>query len=106
MNEMQSNAGKEVKMFTVIDIIDGDTYKVSPDWKWNGKSGNVVRPLGFDTPERGEPSFEQATATARTLLSGKRVELKNPVSISYGRLVCEVWISGRNIAEYFQRHVA
>lgn len=41
--------------FRVTKIIDGDTFEVSPNWEWDGKSGNVVRPTGFDAPEIGTP---------------------------------------------------
>ena len=38
-------------LFTVSSVIDGDTFKVSGDWKWNGETGTRVRPTGFDAPE-------------------------------------------------------
>jgi len=37
--------------FTVSAIIDGDTFEVSPQWKWNGETGTRVRPTGYDAPE-------------------------------------------------------
>jgi len=37
--------------FTVVSIIDGDTFDVSPVWQWNGQSGSRVRPTGYDAPE-------------------------------------------------------
>lgn len=37
--------------FRVTSIIDGDTFEVSPEWKWNGETGTRVRPAGYDAPE-------------------------------------------------------
>ncbi len=42
--------------FKVTEIIDGDTFAVSPQWKWNGTSGDRVRPTGYDAPEKGTSS--------------------------------------------------
>ena len=38
-------------VFSVTSIIDGDTFAVSPEWKWNGETGTRVRPAGYDAPE-------------------------------------------------------
>ncbi len=40
-------------VFTVIEVIDGDTFKVRPPWSWNNTSGDTVRPVGYNTPEVG-----------------------------------------------------
>lgn len=45
--------------FIVSEAIDGDTFKVKNGWKWNEKRGDAVRPTGYNTPERGEPWYEQ-----------------------------------------------
>ena len=37
--------------FNVVTIIDGDTFDVSPQWRWNGQDGSRVRPTGYDAPE-------------------------------------------------------
>ena len=36
--------------FKVVEIIDGDTFIVSPGWKWNNEIGARIRPTGYDTP--------------------------------------------------------
>lgn len=38
-------------VFTVVAVIDGDTFDVSTNWIWNGQSGYRVRPTGYDAPE-------------------------------------------------------
>lgn len=39
--------------FTVVNVVDGDTFDVSPNWKWSGETGSRVRPTGFDAVEIG-----------------------------------------------------
>ncbi len=31
--------------FTVSEVIDGDTFKVKNEWKWDNKTGDTVRPM-------------------------------------------------------------
>ncbi len=91
-------------LFTVTEVIDGDTFKVEPNWEWEGKSGNTVRPTGYDTPEEGQSGYQAAKLKLTRLILGKKVELKNPVNISYGRLVCDVYLNGTKLADYFAEY--
>ncbi len=36
--------------FKVTEVIDGDTFKVLPVWKWNDKEGDTARANGYETP--------------------------------------------------------
>ena len=90
--------------FRVTKIVDGDTFEVSPNWKWNGQEGNVVRANGYDTPEEGSVGYEAAKEKLRRLIFGKDVELKNPIKITYGRLLCDVYYNGKNLADYFPEY--
>jgi len=36
--------------FQVIEVTDGDTFKVKGNWKVGHTTGNLVRPTGYDTP--------------------------------------------------------
>ena len=87
--------------FLVTKVIDGDTFEVSPGWEWNGKSGNVVRPTGYNAPEAGEAGYQSAKDHLTNLILNKEVELKNPVKLSYGRLLCDVEYDGNKLADYF-----
>jgi len=87
--------------FTAVRIIDGDTFEVSPNWKWNNQSGNIIRVHGYDTPEQSEPGYQEAKEKLDKLICNKAVELKNPVRITYGRLLCDVYVDGKNIADHF-----
>jgi endonuclease YncB( thermonuclease family) len=90
--------------FKVTKIIDGDTFEVSPNWEWDSKSGNVVRPTGFDAPETGTPFSKRTTDQLSKIILGKDVELKNAKTISYGRIVCDVFINGKNLSDFFPKY--
>ena len=62
-------------------VIDGDTVVLA--------NGERVRYIGMDTPERGEPFFDEATDFNRRLVEGKRVGLvKDQSEVDrFGRLL-------------------
>jgi len=41
-------------LYRVTRIVDGDTFEVAPKWEWDGAEGSRIRPIGYDTPERGD----------------------------------------------------
>ncbi|MEW5799663.1 MAG: thermonuclease family protein [Bacteroidota bacterium] len=90
--------------FKVTKVIDGDTFEVSPNWKWNNEEGNVVRPNGYDAPEEGQAGYQAAKEKLTKLILGKDVELKNPIKLTYGRLLCDVFVSGKNLADFFPEY--
>ena len=90
--------------FTVTSVIDGDTFDVSPQWNWNGQTGNRVRPTGYNAPELHEYGGQAARKKLSSLILGKRVELRNSRKIDRGRLVCGVYFNGRNLADYFPEY--
>ncbi|MCF7879077.1 MAG: thermonuclease family protein [Candidatus Omnitrophica bacterium] len=88
--------------FTVSEVVDGDTFKVKSGWKWNEKKGNFVRPTGYNTPERGEPGYEQAKQKLKKLILGKKVDIRSVKTIDkWGRLVAQVYYNGKDLADYF-----
>ena len=87
----------------VAYIEDGDTFIVKPNWVWQGKEGDVIRPTGYDTPEKGAKEYIEMTNKLAILILNKEVEI-NPVSFSYDRLVCDVYIDGKNIADFFPEY--
>lgn len=86
----------------VTRIIDGDTFEVLPNWEFEGKTGDVVRPRGYDTPERGQSGYQEAKDKLTSLILGKEVELEDPIKLTYGRLLCDVYYQDRNLAGYFK----
>ncbi len=57
----------ELETVTVAQVTDGDTIKLT--------DGRRVRYIGMNTPERGQPYYEQATKTNRQLVEAKEVQL-------------------------------
>jgi endonuclease YncB( thermonuclease family) len=73
----------------VTEIVDGDTIDVEID----GRS-HTVRYIGVNTPERGDPFYDEATAANRDLVGGETVRLVQDVSETdrYGRLLRYVYL--------------
>jgi len=71
----------------VTRVIDGDTIEIA--------GGERVRYIGIDTPEVGEPYYQEATEANRNLVEGKRVRLEKDVEDrdEYGRLLRYVWVN-------------
>jgi micrococcal nuclease len=56
----------------VIQVIDGDTIVVA--------GGYHVRYIGIDTPEKGQPFYEEAKQYNRELVEGETVRLEKDVT--------------------------
>ena len=87
--------------FKVTKVIDGDTFEVSPNWKWNNETGSVVRANGYNTPEVGKPGYQAAKDKLTDLILNKQVDLQEAIKLTYGRLLCDVEYDGMNLADYF-----
>jgi endonuclease YncB( thermonuclease family) len=90
-------AGKvQPAYFLIVDVVDGDTVKVSIDGKVE-----TLRLIGIDTPETKDPRKpvqcfgNEASAKAAELLSGRRVRLEaDPTQgdrDKYDRLLRYLW---------------
>jgi len=91
--------------FTVNEVIDGDTFKVEGRWKWNQRSGDIVRAAGYNTPEIGDLGYEEAKEKLKKLILNNKVEIKNTQTIDdWGRLVADVYYKGKNLADYFPEY--
>jgi endonuclease YncB( thermonuclease family) len=82
---------------TVTYVVDGDTIHVRTTDR-----NERVRLFGINTPERGECDFAKATALARRIAQGRRVELaRDPTQTErdrFGRLLAYVSLpEGRDL---------
>jgi endonuclease YncB( thermonuclease family) len=93
--------GKTMSAFSVVSIIDGDTFEVSPQWRWNGESGSRVRPTGYDAPELHAYGGQAARDKLERLIYGQQIVLRTAHTIDRGRLVCDVYYRNINLADYF-----
>jgi len=71
---------------TVVRVIDGDTFVLL--------NGRVVRLIGINTPEYGQPYYEEATNKLAELVEGKNVTLEIDITNTdnYGRLLRYVYV--------------
>ncbi len=91
-------------LWTVTNVIDGDTFDVIPNWEWKDQTGNSIRAAGYNTPEKGQLGYQEAKDRLTRLIQGKDVELGDGIKITYGRLLCPVFYNGKNLAEYFPEY--
>lgn len=87
--------------FQVTSITDGDTFEVSPQWKWNGQTGTRVRPTGYNAPELPTSKGQAAKNKLSRLIHGKQVELRMAYRIDRGRLVCDVYLGKQSLSDHF-----
>ncbi len=71
---------------TVASVIDGDTVVLT--------DGTKVRYLGINTPERGQPFYEEAKRFNEQLVQGEEVRLENRRQgpDTYGRVLAYVYV--------------
>jgi endonuclease YncB( thermonuclease family) len=76
----------------VTKIVDGDTIDVQLS------SGPIrVRLHGIDTPERGQPGANEATATLSSLIAGKQVQIEPFSQDRYERMIRIVFLGDLNV---------
>lgn len=80
-----------VESVRVVRIIDGDTIELD--------SGEKVRFLGIDTPERGQCGYQEAKKNLQRLILDERVILVSDgqTTDKYGRLLRYVELGHRDI---------
>lgn len=93
-----------MSLFKAIPIIDGDTFEVASHWNWSRETGSRVRPKGYDAPELSTFAGRAAKEKLSQLVYGRQIELRTAYKIDRGRLVCDVYFNGRNLADYFPEY--
>ncbi len=80
----------EEPTYVVTHVVDGDTVDLD--------SGDSVRLVGIDTPERGECGFGPAQSALKKLVLGKEVTLveSDEDADKYGRLLRYVEVGGQD----------
>ncbi len=80
--------GTDEKLFNVVKVLDGDTLEL--------ESGQLVRLLGINSPEKEDYYYQEATEGLVELVEGKSVRLESgPEDVDrYGRLLRYVFIDG------------
>ena len=101
---ISSGATQSSSAFSILDIIDGDTIKISSE-----NTGNIVnaRLVGYDTPEtfRAQCVQEKALGEAATsrlqllLAQAGSIEPKTMGIDKYGRVLLHLTLDGKNVAK-------
>lgn len=73
-------------------VVDGDTIELT--------NGQIVRFIGVNAPNNGEPFEEEATEVNAKLVSGKTVtfEYDTYTSDRFGRVLAYLFVDGKNVA--------
>jgi len=73
-------------------VIDGDTIELA--------NGQIVRYVGVNAPNNGEPFEEEATEANAKLIQGKTVTLEYDAYTSdrFGRILAYPMVDGKNVA--------
>jgi len=92
-----------MESFKVNAVIDGNTLEVTQAWEIDGQTGKRVVATGYDAPKRGSEAIgvEQRLSV---MLTDKNVELGPPYEVRGGKLFCEVFFQGMNLANHFSRY--
>jgi endonuclease YncB( thermonuclease family) len=83
-------ADRQVVAPNMIHVHDGDTFYVRAE---------AIRVRGIDTPELGQPRAYEATRRLIQLLHAGPVTIVRRAEDVYGRIVADVYVGGRNVAD-------
>ena len=84
--------------FQVKSVIDGNTFTVTPSWKYRNIIGDIVYANGYQIIKQGRLNSKDKLTK---LVLGKDVVLKKVVSCKYGCLFCDVYIDGKSLTSIF-----
>lgn len=91
-------------LFKVERVLDGNVFQVETPWSWDNQTGREVRIYGYQPPLLNEPGGLEAQRKLSAILFEASVELTTAYGCQDGKLLCEVYLRGRNIAELFPEY--
>ena len=88
-NNQSLDFPKEAKVKRVIDV---DTIEVA--------NGQIVRLVGVNSPNNGEPFEEESTEYSKKLIEGKKVKLEydSYKSDRFGRILAYILVNDKNLS--------
>ena len=92
-----------MESFTVEAVVDGNTIIISPPWKLDNETGDTIRAAGYNPPKSGSEAMK-AEQKLSIMVQNKQIELAEPHGIERGKLVCDVYFNGINLADYFPEY--
>ena len=84
--EAEKGKGETIEWYRILRVIDGDTVLIS--------SGETVRYIGIDTPEKNEPLRGESIEANKSLVEGKQVRLEYDIRKQgkWGRTLAYVYV--------------
>ena len=98
--------------FKVIQVINGDTIKVAPNFQWTAPTGqniagDTLRVLGYILPVKQTYRYNYAKQKLEKLLLNKNIVLKNAQLINENNIqqtACEILVDNVDVAFYFPEY--
>lgn len=82
----------------IINVVDGDTVDAVIDLGFRVTTTQRLRLARVDTPERGQPKFEEAKEFVQKAVGGKEVYLRSTKVSKYGYYLASITIDGRDLS--------
>lgn len=91
--EETETGGNTSETVAVARVVDGDTLELN--------DGRTVRLIGINTPERGQPYYDEAREFLRSMVENQNIELEFDVEETdqYRRTLAYVWVDDTLINE-------
>jgi micrococcal nuclease len=84
---------------TIVNVVDGDTCDIEIDLGFSLKLKQRFRLSGLDTPERGQPGWQEATDFLKAFV-GKPCTVYSTKLDKYGRYLAEIVSNDVQINQY------
>lgn len=82
----------------VTNVVDGDTIDVVIDLGFKIQTKQRLRLARVDTPERNQPSFDEAKQFTESMIKNKTVIIRAEKVSKYGYYLADVSINGKDVA--------
>ena len=82
---------------TVVNVVDGDTVDLEVDLGFSVKVKHRFRLARINTPERGQPGYEEAKQFLVERCLGKAVVIESTKLDKYERYLCEILVGEENM---------
>lgn len=82
---------------TVHNVVDGDTIDVDIDLGFRMTTRQRLRLAGLDTPERGQPGYQEAKDFLTSMVLGNSVMVETFKASKFGYFLAEVMINGCSV---------
>lgn len=74
-----------------VNVVDGDTLDIEVDMGFNNKTKQRFRLAGVDTPERGQPGWQEAKDFVAEFVKDRRLVIVSEKVDKYGRYLATVF---------------